>query len=84
VLPVRVSLDALFGAIFERVEHTGNDDKLGLAGTEGLQRRLVSEDVLSGLHHKRQARVDGVGTGLLGLLDRGHLCTSVGDLLKGC
>lgn len=29
-----------------------NDDELGLAGTDGLEGRLVSENVLSGFHHQ--------------------------------
>lgn len=71
----------------------GDDDQLGLAGTEGLDGGLVAkgdwrqslvackdrkkkkaidrEHTLSGLHHKRKARVDGV-TGLLAL--GGHRC----------
>ena len=49
-------------------KRTGNDDELGLSGTESLEGRLVSEHVLAGLHNKREARVNGVGSGLLGLL----------------
>ena len=33
-----------------------NDDKLGLAGSQTLERRLVAEGDFAGLHHKRQAR----------------------------
>jgi len=44
-----------------------NDDQLRLARTQTLERRLVTEHDLTGLHHKRKARVDGVGR-LLGLL----------------
>ena len=46
---------------------TNNDDQLRLARTQTLERRLVTEHDLTGLHHKRKARVDGVGR-LLGLL----------------
>jgi len=64
----------------ERGGVSSNDDKLGLPGAKGLQRGLVAENILSGLDNKRKARVNGVGC-LLGLLG-GHLCTSVGLLLK--
>lgn len=46
---------------------TYNDNQLGLARSQALERRLVAEHDLTRLHHKRQARVDGVGC-LLGLL----------------
>lgn len=46
---------------------TRNDDELSLARAESLEGRLVTQDVLAGLHNKRKARVDGVGL-LLGLL----------------
>ena len=38
-----------------------DDDELGLAGTQSLESRLVPQGVLAGLHHERQARVDGLG-----------------------
>jgi hypothetical protein len=66
----------------------GNDDKLGLSSAQALEGRLVAKGnpkrsvfrswsvallhVLARLHHKRKARVDGVG-GSLALLG-GHLC----------
>merc|ERR1712029_503344 len=56
----------------ERGSVAGDDDKLGLAGAEALEGGLVTESDLSGLHNKRQARVDGVG-GSLALLG-GHRC----------
>ena len=37
-----------------------DDDELGLAGTQSLESRLVPQGVLAGLHHERQARVDGL------------------------
>jgi hypothetical protein len=65
-----------------------NDDELGLASSQALEGRLVAEsdptqvslalvefallNVLARLHHKREARVDGVG-GSLVLLGC-HLC----------
>lgn len=65
-----------------------DDDELGLAGTQTLEGRLVSEsdprksvcvmddaqdlNVLARLHNKRKARVDGVGGSLV--LLGGHLC----------
>ena len=48
----------------ERRSVAGDDDKLGLAVAEALQGALVSKSDLSGLHHKREARVDGVGIAL--------------------
>ena len=57
---------------------TGNDDELGLSGTESLESRLVTKNVLSTLHNKREARVDGLRARLLGLLDRGCIVASVG------
>ena len=51
---------------------SGNDDELGLSSAQALEGRLVAEGDLTGLHHKRQARVDGVG-GSLALLG-GHRC----------
>ena len=51
--------------------YAGNDDELGLSGAEGLEGRLVAQGDFTGLHHQRQARVDGVG-GLLSLLDWCH------------
>jgi hypothetical protein len=72
----------------QRRSVASNDDELSLASAEALEGGLVSEgdpeesvcrwyrdaflNVLSGLHHKRQARVDGVG-GSLVLLGC-HLC----------
>lgn len=47
----------------------GNDDQLGLSVSQGLEGRLVAENVLAGLHYQRQTGVDGV-SGLLGLLGR--------------
>ena len=57
----------------QRRSVAGNDDELGLASAEALEGGLVSEGDLTGLHHKRKARVDGVG-GSLALLG-GHRCT---------
>ena len=51
-----------------RRRHTGNDDEFGFSGAKGLERGLVAEYVFARLHNKRQARVDAVGAGLLGLL----------------
>jgi len=52
---------------------SGNDDELGLSGAQALEGRLVAEGDLTGLHHKRQARVDGVGGSLV--LLGGHRCS---------
>lgn len=57
----------------QRRSVAGNDDELGLASSEALEGRLVAEGDLTGLHHKRQARVDGVGGSLV--LLGGHRCT---------
>jgi hypothetical protein len=51
----------------QRGSVAGDDDELGLASSEALQRGFVAQCDLSRLHHKRQARVDGVG-GPLALL----------------
>jgi hypothetical protein len=56
----------------QRRSVASNDDKLGLAGTQALEGRLVTEGDFARLHHKREARVDGVG-GSLVLLGC-HLC----------
>jgi hypothetical protein len=72
----------------QRRSVASNDDELGLASSQALQGRLVAEsdpiqvslalaefallNVLARLHHKREARVDGVG-GSLVLLGC-HLC----------
>lgn len=47
----------------------GNDDQLCFSVSQGLEGRLVSENVLAGLHHQRQTGVDGVSV-LLSLLGR--------------
>ncbi|KAI9167749.1 60S ribosomal protein L10-A [Paramyrothecium foliicola] len=63
----------------ERRSVASNDDELGLAGSQALEGRLVSESDLSGLHNKRQLGVDAVGI-LLALLDGGHCdCSALGD-----
>lgn len=41
-----------------------DQDELGLAGTEGLQRRLVAQNDFARLHHKRELAVDAVRIGL--------------------
>jgi hypothetical protein len=72
----------------QRRSVASNDDKLGLASSQALEGRLVAKgdptqvslslailallNVLARLHHKREARVDGVG-GSLVLLGC-HLC----------
>ena len=52
---------------------SGDDDELGLASSQALEGGLVAEGDLTGLHHKRKARVDGVGGSLV--LLGGHRCT---------
>lgn len=44
----------------QRRSVASNDDELGLSVAEGLQGGLVAEGDFARLHHKRQARVDGV------------------------
>ncbi len=60
------------GILPERRCVVGDDDELGLALPEGLERLLVAQHVLAGLHDEGQARVDGLGRLLL-LLLRNHL-----------
>lgn len=45
----------------ERGRVASDDDELGLAGTQALQSRLVTESDLARLHDQRQARGQGVG-----------------------
>ena len=45
----------------ERGAVIADDNELRLAGSQGLQGRLVAQGVLARLHHQRQARVDGLG-----------------------
>ena len=52
---------------------SGDDDELGLASSQALEGGLVAEGDLTGLHHKRKARVDGVGGSLV--LLGGHRCS---------
>jgi hypothetical protein len=52
---------------------SGDDDELGLASSQALEGGLVAEGDLTGLHHKRKARVDGVGISLV--LLGGHRCS---------
>jgi hypothetical protein len=72
----------------QRRSVASNDDELGLAGSQALEGGLVAKGdpkksacrswliallhVLARLHHKRKARVDGVGGSLV--LLGGHLC----------
>jgi hypothetical protein len=55
----------------ERRSVASNDDQLGLARAQRLQRALVADSNLAGLHDKRQLGVDAVGIALV-LLLRGH------------
>ena len=57
----------------QRRSVAGNDDELGLASSQALEGGLVAEGDLTGLHHKRKARVDGVGGSLI--LLGGHRCS---------
>ena len=52
---------------------SGDDNELGLASSQALEGGLVAEGDLTGLHHKRKARVDGVGGSLV--LLGGHRCS---------
>lgn len=45
----------------ERGAVIADDDELRLAGSQGLQGRLIAQGVLARLHHQRKARVDGLG-----------------------
>lgn len=44
----------------ERRRVAGDDNKLGLAGSEGLEGALVAESDLAGLHGQRQLGVDTI------------------------
>ena len=57
--------------LLERGAVVGNDDEPSLALTKCLQRLLVAELSLAGLHDQGQARVDALGR-LLGLLRAGR------------
>ncbi len=48
----------------------GDEDELGLSGTQALDGRAIAERVLARLHHERQSRVDVLSRLLLGLTHR--------------